>query len=451
MTTEKYDLIVLGAGSAARDGAAMASRRHGARVAIVERTRWGGSCPNVACRPTKAYLLAAELMHDIGRHAHERGIDASAPSLDLARTRRWKDSLIRDQESWVDLLQQAGYGVYEGEATLEDEHTVTVGDARLAADRILVATGGRTAVPDVPGIDAIDWIDHISALELEDVPESLLVVGGGPVGLEFAQMFARFGSRVTLVNHGPQIAARADGDAAMTLQMALEEEGIEIVLNSGVHSFARTGDRIEAGLQGRTVAVTHVLLASGRTPNVEALGLERVGVDMTRAGITVDPHQRTTVAGIWAAGDVAAGPALTPTAQYQARVAVADMFGDGSHSADYSTLPTAIFTDPELGGIGLTEAEAKQRGHAVEVVIHPLRFVTRAQYLGVRAGLYKIVFDARTRRVLGVHVVCRGASDIVGTLAIGLRLGATVDDLAAVHHVYPSFAEGLKAAAEQAA
>jgi mercuric reductase len=451
MTTETYDLIVLGAGSAARDGAATASRAHGARVAIVERTRWGGSCPNVACRPTKAYLLAAELMHDIGRYAHERGIDVSAPTLELARTRSWKASLSRDQESWIDILERAGYGLYSGEATLEDERTVAVGDARLTAERILIATGGRTAVPDVRGIDEIDWIDHISALELEEVPESLLVVGGGPVGLEFAQIFARFGSRVVLVNHGPQIAARADAGAAMCLQAALEEENIEIVLNSGVHGFARKGDRIEARLQGKAVEVSHVLLASGRTPNVEALGLERVGVDVTRAGISVDPHQRTNVAGIWAAGDVAAGPAFTPTAQYEARIAVADMFGDGSRKADYSALPTAIFTDPELGAIGLTEAEAKQQGYSAEVVIHPLRFVTRAQYFGAQDGLYKIVFDAGTRRVLGVHVVCRGASDIVASLAVGLRLGATVDDLAAVHHVYPTFAEGLKAAAEQAA
>jgi mercuric reductase len=451
MTTERYDLIVLGAGSAARNGAERASRDHGARVAIVESTRWGGSCPNVACRPTKAYLLAAELIHDIRHHAHERGIDVSPPSLDLARAREWKDSLSRDQESWVDLLERAGYGVYAGEATFVDTHTIAVGDMRLTADRILIATGGRTAVPPVPGIDEIDWIDHVSALELDEVPESLLVVGGGPVGLEFAQIFARFGSRVTVVNHGPQIAARADLEAAMSLQMALEAEGIEIVLNSGVHSLVVEGDRIAAELQGRTVDVAQVLLASGRVPNVEALGLERIGVDATRAGITVDGHQRTTVPGIWAAGDVASGPAFTPTAQYQARIAVADMFGDGSRTADYSVLPTAIFTDPELGSLGLTEEQAREQGFAVDVARHPLRFVTRAQTVGETNGLYKLVYDRVTRRVLGVHVVSRGASDIVGSLAIALELGATVEGFAAVHHVYPSFSEGLKAAAEQAA
>ncbi len=451
MTNERYDLIVLGAGSAARDAAGKASREHGARVAIVERTRWGGSCPNVACRPTKAYLVAAELMHDVSHHAAERGIDLPAPSIDLARTRAWKASLIRNQESWVELLTNAGYDVYPGEATFDDSSTVRVGDAVLSAEKILIATGGRTAVPPIPGIEQIDWIDHISALELEEVPESLLVVGGGPVGLEFAQIFGRFGSRVTLVNHGPQIAARADADAADELRLALEEEGIEIVLNTGVDSFSRDNGRIEALVQGRTLSVSHVLLASGRTANVEELGLDRIGVEVTRGGIVVDEHQRTTVDGIWAAGDVAAGPMFTPTAQYQARVAIDNMFGDGSRTVDYSVLPTTIFTDPELGGVGLTEAEASEQGFQVDVVRHPLRFVTRAQYIGAKHGLYKIVFDASSRRVLGVHVVSRGASDIVGSLAVALQLGATVDDFASVHHVYPSFSEGLKAAAEQAA
>jgi mercuric reductase len=446
MSTETYDLIVLGAGSGARDGAGKAAREHGARVAIVESTRWGGSCPNVACRPTKAYLVAAELMHDVRHHAAERGIDLPSPALDLARTRVWKDSLRRDQESWVQVLRDAGYGVYPGEASFVDAHTVRVGDTTLAAERVLIATGGRTAVPPIPGIGDVDWLDHVSALELTEVPESLLVVGAGPVGLEFAQIFARFGSRVTVVNHGEHIAARADTDAAKELQDALEEEGIEFVLNATVDHLRR-GSAVVAG---RTLDVSHLFLASGRLPNVEALNLDAVGVELGRGGIVVDGHQRTSAPGVWAVGDVAAGPWFTPTAQYQARIAVADMFGNGAQAADYSVLPTAIFTDPELGAVGLTEAEARAQGHDVGVVTHPLRAVTRAQYYGSTRGLYKIVYDRSNRRVLGVHIVSRGASDIVGGLAVALSLGATVDDLAAVHHVYPSFSEGLKAAAEQA-
>ena len=449
MATEMYDLIVLGAGSGARDGAAKAAREHGARVAIVERIRWGGSCPNVACRPTKAYLVAAELMHDVRHHAAERGIDLPAPAIDLARTRAWKDSLRRDQNSWVQLLRDAGYGVYPGEASFVDANTVRVGDTSLAAEKVLIATGGRTAVPSIPGIENVAWIDHVSALELEEVPESLLVVGAGPVGLELAQIFARFGSRVTIVNHDAQIAARADTDAANELQAVLEDEGIEVVLNGGVDSVARNGDRIDAEVKGRTLTVSHLLLASGRAPNLEELRLDAIGVEATRRGIVVDGHQRTSVPGIWAAGDCTAGPQFTPTAQYQARIAVDDMY-NGSRTADYSVLPTAIFTDPELGAVGLTEAEARAQGHDVGIATHPLRAVTRAQYYGTKRGLYKIVYDRGSRRVLGVHVVSRGASDIVGGLAVALGLGATVDDLARVHHVYPSYSEGLKAAAEQA-
>ena len=233
---------------------------------------------------------------------------------------------------------------------------------------------------------------------------------------------------------------------------ALEEEGIEVVLTTGgVERLTRARDHVAADLTGgRTVRVTDVLLASGRVANIEALALDQVGVEASPRGIVVDDHQRTSVDGVWAAGDVAAGPMFTPTAQYQARVAVDDMFGAEERRADYAVLPAAIFTDPELGGVGMTEAEARAAGHEIDVVKHPLSAVTRAQFSSSRRGLYKIVFEAESRRVLGVHVVSRGASDIVGGLAPALKLGVTIDDLAEVHHVYPSYSEGVKAAAESA-
>src|ERR1700675_3087422 len=262
MNAEGYDLIVLGSGAAARDGAGKAAREHGAHVALIEHWLWGGSCPNVACRPTKAYVVAAELMHDVRHHAAERGIDLPEPAIELARTRAWKNSIRRDQQSWVQVLKEAGYEVVPGTAAFVDARTVRVGEQQLSGDRILIATGSRTAVPPIPGIEDIQWIDHITALELEEVPDSLLVVGAGPVGLEFAQIFARFGSQVTIVNSGPQIAARADTEAADELQAALEEEGIEVVLNSGVDSFARSHVGIAASVGGRTVDVSQVLLAS---------------------------------------------------------------------------------------------------------------------------------------------------------------------------------------------
>jgi mercuric reductase len=448
---DNFDLIVIGAGSGARDGAGKASREHGARVALIERVRWGGSCPNVACRPTKAYLVAAELAYTVNELSGWMGVRCGPAEVDLARVRTWKDSLRRTQESWVEVLTGAGYEVVPGVASFVDAHTARVGDRELTADRILIATGSRTAVPRVPGIEDVDWLDHITALELEHIPESLLVVGAGPVGLELAQIFARFGSRVTIVNHGPQIAARADTEAAGELQAALEDEGIEVVLDAGVDSFAREGDATVATLPGgRTVAVSHVLLASGRAPNTDELQLDRAGVDTDRGYVVVDDRQRTSVDGIWAVGDVAIGPQFTPAAQYQARIAVDDMYGVGTRSADYTHMPTAIFTDPELGAVGLTEEEARSAGLDFDVVKHPLTSVTRAQYTRTKHGFFKIVFDSGSRKVLGVHVVSRGASDIVGGLTPALALGMTVDDLAYMHHVYPSYSEGLKAAAEQA-
>jgi mercuric reductase len=453
--SERFDLVVLGGGSAARDAAGKASRDHGARVALVEKERWGGSCPNVACTPTKAYLVAAELAHDVNALAPRIGIDAGPARADLARVRDWKEALKKPQPQWVEELEGRGFATYTEEASLVDAHTVRAGEHVLEADRILIATGSRTAVPPVEGLDEVGWIDHVSALELTELPASLLVVGAGAVGLEFGQTFARFGSKVTIVDALDRIAPLSDADASSTLAAALEEEGIEIATSVFVKSARRDGDEIAATIAPRDgspeyeVRAAQILLASGRVPNLEGLNLEAVGVETTKAGIAVDDRLRTSVEGIWATGDVNAVAQFTPVAQYQARVAVDDMFGVDGTVADYSVLPTSIFTDPELGGVGLTEEQARDEGHDVEVVRNER--VRRFSYIDARHGLFKVVFDRESRRVLGLHVVSRSAGEIVQGLSLGIRLGATVEDLAAMHHVFPTFGEGVKAAAEQAA
>jgi mercuric reductase len=196
--------------------------------------------------------------------------------------------------------------------------------------------------------------------------------------------------------------------------------------------------------------VSHVLLASGRVPNVEALRLEELGIERDRMGIVVDEHLRTSVEGIWAAGDVTGKHQFTPIAQYQARIAIDDMFGDGAPAADYSVLPTAIFTEPELAGVGLTEQEARDQGIEHETAVHDLKHVQRASYKDEKLGLYKVVYDPTSRRLLGLHVVAPNASDVVQGFSLALRFDASVDDLAQMHHVFPTFGEGVKAAAEQA-
>jgi len=453
---ERYDLIVLGAGSAARDAAKKAATQYGAKVALVENTRWGGSCPNVACKPTKAYLVVAELVHEINTIAEKLGIDAGPARVDMARVKARKDTLKKPQPKWVEDLRNQGFDTYDGEATLVDAGTVRVGDVELTADRILIATGSRTAVPPIEGIDEIDWIDHVSALELTELPESLLVVGGGAVGLEFGQTFARFGSRVTIVDASHHIAPRSDCQAAEELAAALEDEGIELVLESYVKSVRRDGNEIVAtiipreGEGSREVNVAQVLLASGRVPNVEALGLDTLGIETHRLGIVVDEHMRTSVDRIWAVGDVTGMWQFTPVAQYEARLAIDDMFGEDASAADYTIVPTAIFTEPELGGVGLSEEEARDQGLDYETVVHELKYVQRASYTDEQHGLYKVVFEQGSRRVLGLHVVAPNAGDIVQGFSLALKLGATVDDLAMMHHAFPTFGEGVKAAAEQA-
>lgn len=456
MTTEQFDLIVIGAGSAARDGAKKAAAEYGANVALVERTRWGGSCPNVACKPTKAILVAAELVHDINELAELLGIEVGPARANLAKVKARKDEIVGTQAAWLERLENAGYATVAGEATFEDAHTIRVGDRRLSSERILIASGSRTAVPPIEGIDEIDWIDHISALELTELPERLLVLGGGAVGLEFGQAFSRFGSKVTVVDALERISPKSDADAALELTAALQDEGIDVITNTFVKSARRDGDEIVAVLAPRDgsptseLRVRKILLASGRVPNVEELDLPAAGVETTKLGIAVDEKLRTSVPGIWAAGDVTAVAQFTPVAQYQARIAIEDMFSGNGAAANYNELPTTIFTDPELAGIGLSEQEAIEQGLNVDAVQHPLSSVQRASYTNTKRGLYKIVFDRGTRKVLGVHVVARGASDIVQGFAVSLRLGVTVDDLITAHHAFPTFGEGLKAAAERA-
>src|SRR4249919_2333800 len=283
--SERFDLIVIGGGSAARDAAGQAARMHGARVALIERERWGGSCPNVACTPTKAYVVAAELVHDVNTLAPRIGVEAGPARADLARVREWKETLKKPQAQWVEDLEAAGFATFTGEASLTGPAAVRVDEQELEAERILIATGSRTAVPPIEGIDGIDWIDHVSALELTKVPESLLVVGGGAVGLEFGQLFSRFGAKVTIVDALEQIAPASDQDASATLTAGLEEEGIEIATSVFVQSVRSNEGGVVGtfaprdGSDSYEVRAQTVMLASGRVPNVEGLNLESLGIE----------------------------------------------------------------------------------------------------------------------------------------------------------------------------
>jgi mercuric reductase len=304
-------------------------------------------------------------------------------------------------------------------------------------------------VPPIPGIDAVDWLDHVSILELEELPESMLVVGGGPVGLELGQAFARFGSRVTVVDVVDRIAIRADADASAELAAALEDEGIELLLGATVDRVVSNGNEVVATIGGRERRFAKLFLAAGRLPNIEALGLDRVGVEIARGGIVVDDRMRTSVDGIWAAGDVTGLAQLSPLADFMGRLAADDMFAV-AEPADLSLVPTAVFTDPELAGVGLTEQDARVQGLDVATASYPLSIVQRAFYVDAAHGLFKLVYERASRRVVGLHVVSRNAGDIVQGYTLALQHGVTVDEIAAAHNVFPIFGEGVKYAAQRA-
>jgi mercuric reductase len=446
----QFDLIVLGSGSGARDGANKARQEFGANVALVEHTRWGGSCPNVACKPTKAYLVAADYVHDVNTFVPKLGIDVGPARADLARVKARKDSLIVSEDVWMERLHDADHTPFEGIGSFLDPQTVQVSGERISAERILVATGSRTAVPPIEGLDEVGWIDHVSALALTELPESLLVLGGGPVGLEFAQIFSRFGSRVVIVQTAERISPRSDATATAELTEALQDEGIEIRTGVSVARVRRASGEIVATIGDDEVRVTQIVLAAGRLPNIEQLELDRVGIERTRSGIAVNAELRTSVDGVWACGDVTGSYQFTPVAQYEARVAVENMFAGNGARAEYEFLPTVIFTDPELAAVGLTEEEARSAGLDHETAVHPIKYVQRASYTDTKRGLYKLIWERESRRVLGIHVVTRNAGDVVQGFGLAMKLGATVDDIAGMHHAFPTFAEGVKAAAEQA-
>ncbi len=456
MAESRYDLIVIGSGSAGSFAAREAASRYGRRVAVIEKRRWGGDCMTVACKPTKTYLTSAELYHHVRALGPELGVLADDVRLDFRRIKERKDGLVAASsgEERRRNLHEHGIDLFDGTARFLDSRTITVEGERLEADNILLALGSLPAEPPIEGLDAVGALTNESVLELDEVPASLLVIGAGAVGVEFAQMLARFGARVTIVEVAPRILPRMDADAAAALHEALSAEGIEILTGSQVARLERTGAGARALVvtpQGRReLEVERVLNAVGRRPDVAGLDLGAAGLLLDGQALAIDVYCETDVRGIWAAGDITAVAQLTPIANYQGRLAVRNMFSGERVAADYRALPSAVFTDPEVASAGATEEQACEQGADVATAVVPLRNASRAGFALRPHGLVKLVYERGSGTVLGVHLVTPTASDSIQFIAVAMRLGVTVDDLARSIHVYPSFGEIVKGAAEQA-
>jgi len=450
-----FDLVVIGAGGAGSTAAGEAIAR-GAKVALVERWKVGGTCLNVGCDPTKTLVRSAEIRH-LARHAARFGIDVPEARTDwqavIERVERVVDT-IRGGDGDRN-IRESGVALYKGHARFRSPHEIEVAGAEttvLRADKVIVATGAAQIPPPIIGLREAGFITNVEAVALPVLPRSLAIVGAGPVGVEFAQVFARLGVEVTLFAPRERILPGEDDALTPVLQAVLEREGIRVETRARVR-------RVEAddGARGRSKRVTaerdgepvtarveEVLLATGRAPVVEGLELEVAGVAHGPDGIVVDDTLQTTAPHVWAAGDVTGVAPFTHVADYQARIAEFNaMSGRPPRRADYRVVPWVTFTDPELGRVGLTERDARAAGHDVRCATVRVKDLARAITAGETDGLVKLVSDRATGQLLGGHVLAARGGELLGEIALAIRLGLPVAVLCDTIHAYPTFSDGV--------
>lgn len=449
----RYDLIVVGAGSAGFS-AAITAAEQGAQVALIGHGTIGGTCVNVGCVPSKALIRAAEAVHHANAAPRFAGIAAEARVDNWGAQVAQKDALVAGlrQAKYADLLPSYNSVAYhEGRARLVDGG-VEAGGKRFAADRIIIATGTRPALPAIPGIADISILDSTTALELTALPRSMIVLGGGYIGAELAQTFARVGVEVTLVFRS-RLLPEAEPEIGAALAGYLADEGIKVVGGLTYESIRRTEDGVALTVvrDGRpdTLAAERILVATGRAPNTENLGLAEVGIAQTPAGaIVVDDRMRTSKASVYAAGDVTGKDQFVYMAAYGAKLAAKNALNGDSLRYDNSAMPAVVFTDPQVGSVGLTEAQARAAGHNVRTSVLSLDNVPRALAARDTRGLIKLVADGDTRKLLGAHILAPEGADSIQTATMAIRGGLTIDDLAETIFPYLTTVEGLKLAAQ---
>jgi mercury(II) reductase len=451
--SRRYDLAVIGAGSAGFS-AAIAAAEQGAEVVLIGHGTIGGTCVNTGCVPSKNLIRAAEALHQGTAAPRFAGLGGKLELEDWHATLRQKGELVARlrQAKYVDLLADYGAITYiEGPARLARDG-VTVAATLIRAGKVIIATGASPTVPMIAGIDAVPYLTSTSALELERLPSSLLVLGGGYIGCELGQMFARMGTRVTIVDVAPILLA-GEPEISQALAGYLRDEGITVRENVATRSICRTdgGVLLELTLDSKTEAVEaeRVLVTTGRTPNTVGLGLAEAGVArLPNGGIKVDDRMRTTKRDVYAAGDVTGRDPFVYMAAYGAKVAATNALNGDSVRYDNTAMPAVVFTDPQVAGVGLTEAQARAAGHNVKTSLLPLDQVPRALAARDTRGLIKLVADARTDRLLGAYVLAPEGADSIQTAALAIKHGLTVADLAATIFPYLTTVEGLKLAAQ---
>jgi mercuric reductase len=456
MQTQKFDLVILGSGSTAF-AAAIRAAELGKTVAMTENRTLGGTCVNRGCLPSKNLIAAAGIIRDAA-YPRYPGIEPARLKVNFAELVRQKDEVI---SYYRDKKYQSIVGdrisVFEGTARFVDRNAVEVGDVRLEAERFLIATGARPSITPIKGLDSVpfmtsDLLTSGEKMELREQPESLTIVGGGFIALELGQFFHRLGTRVTILEQSKQILPGYEPEVGDALIEILREDGIILLTSTKAVSVRSEGAEVVVDISGsgpRTIRSSHLLVATGRLPNTENLGLEKTGVrtDDHRA-IAVDDELRTSAPHVWAAGDVIGSnresQMATPVGAHDGGIAALNALADAHRKVDHRVIPRAIFTDPEVAVVGLTEKQAVERGYRCACRTVKMEQVPRAQAVRDPRGVIKMVAESDNRKVLGVSMVGMDAAELIHEAAMGIRLGATVEDFVGMLHIYPTMAEALK-------
>ena len=457
--TDQFDLVILGSGSTAF-AAALRAQELGKTAVMTEERTIGGTCVNRGCLPSKNLIEAAKLIYD-AKNPRYPGLAPVALDFDFGALISQKDHVVETyRQKKYDSLVGGLVNIIEGHATFVDTHTVVIGGQRLMGESVLIATGSHPVIPAIPGLDSVpyltsDLLTHNEPMEMTELPKSLLILGGGYIALELGQMFARFGTQVTIIERSSQVLAHEyEPEVGQTIGPILAEEGIRVVTDALIQSVQKNGIGVTAtvsvGGLNQEFQAHKVLIAAGRSPNTANIGIDKAGVILDGHGaVCVDENLQTNIPGIFAAGDVIGrethSQMATPVGSQDGGIAAHNaLSGEAMRSVRHRVIPRAIFTDPQIGIVGLTEDEALAAGHACWCNTVPMSLVPRAGAIRDPKGVIKMVANERTGEVLGVSMVGNSAAEVIHEAAMAMRFHAVVDDFIDMLHVYPTMVEALK-------
>lgn len=447
-----YDLLIIGSGGAAFS-AAIKGVDYEAKVAIIERGTVGGTCVNIGCVPSKTLLRACEINH-LAQNNPFLGLTTSAGTVDLAELVKQKDELVSQlrEQKYIDLIGEYGFELIRGEAKFLDEKTIEVDGRKLTAKRFLIATGASPSIPDIQGLKDSDYLTSTSLLDLKQLPKSLAVIGSGYIALELGQLFHHLGTEVTLMQRSPRVLKEYDPEISEAITKAVTEQGMNLITGVTYDRIETSGNLKQVHIlvngEKKVIEAEQLLIATGRKPNTDVLNLPAANVNLGAKGeIVVDDFLKTSNPRIYAAGDVTMGPQFVYVAAYEGGIAADNAIGGLDRKVNLEAVPGVTFTSPSVATVGLTEEQAMAKGYEVKTSVLPLDAVPRALVNRETTGVFKIIADSKSLKVLGVHIVAENAGDVIYAATLVVKYGLTVQDLRESLAPYLTMAEGLKLAA----